>query len=78
MVGLFDALVIFQRFRGRGNRLMFFPPPETPHPFLLKRSGKEKQKTATKGKSVRTPEGFGNIRLMPVSHGWEKAFHSFL
>lgn len=28
-------LLLIARLRRRGNRLMFSPPPETPHPFLL-------------------------------------------
>jgi len=78
MVGISNAPVIFQRLRRRGNQLLFSPPPEPSHPFLLKKSWKEKQKRRLKENVFRTPEGFGNLRLMLVSKGWKKAFHSFL
>jgi hypothetical protein len=76
VVCLFDALVIFQRLRGRGNRLMFSPPPETPHPFLLKRSGKENQKRQLKEKVLCTLDGSGNARLTPISRN--RKIHSLL
>jgi len=33
--GVFQALVIPQRLRRRGNQLLFPPPPEPSHPLLL-------------------------------------------
>jgi hypothetical protein len=44
MVGIFNALVIIQSLRRRRNQLLFSPPPEPSHPFLLSKNPERKSK----------------------------------